>query len=60
MSAAISPASKVVNSAPELREGETAIDEKNIDEVVTFWRRMMDRWQGEENGIPASILAVPT
>ena len=21
---------------------------KNINEVVTFWRRMMDRWQGEE------------
>jgi type I restriction enzyme R subunit len=41
--------SEVVISAPELREGETAIDEENVDEVVTFWRRMMDRWQGEEN-----------
>ena len=41
--------SDVVISAPELREGETAIDEENVDEVVTFWRRMMERLQGEEN-----------
>lgn len=41
--------SEVVISAPELREGETSIDEETVDEVVVFWRRMMDRWQGEEN-----------
>jgi len=41
--------SEVVISAPDLREGEKAIDEDTNDEVVAFWRRMMDRWQGEEN-----------
>lgn len=41
--------SEVVISAPDDREGERAIDEENDDEVVRFWRRMMDRWQGEEN-----------
>lgn len=41
--------SEVVISAPDLREGEATIDEETVDEVVTFWRQMMDRWQGEEN-----------
>lgn len=41
--------SEVVISAPDDREGERAIDEENDDSVVRFWRRMMDRWQGEEN-----------
>jgi type I restriction enzyme R subunit len=41
--------SEVVISAPDQREGEKAIDEETDDEVVKFWRRMMERWQGEEN-----------
>jgi type I restriction enzyme R subunit len=41
--------SEVVISAPDDREGERAIDEENDDEVVRFWRKMMDRWHGEEN-----------
>jgi type I restriction enzyme, R subunit len=41
--------SEVVISAPDQREGEKAIDEETDDEVLKFWRRMMERWQGEEN-----------
>jgi type I restriction enzyme R subunit len=41
--------SAVVISAPDQREGEKAIDEETDDEVLKFWRRMMERWQGEEN-----------
>jgi len=39
--------SEVVISAPDDREGETAIEEENVDVVVNFWRRMMDKWKGE-------------
>ena len=40
--------SEVVISAPDEREGEKDIDEETDDEVVKFWRRMMDRYGGEE------------
>ncbi|WP_269713934.1 type I restriction endonuclease subunit R [Caulobacter sp. NIBR2454] len=41
--------SEVIISAPDDREGERAVDEENDDEVVRFWRKMMERWRGEEN-----------
>ena len=41
--------SEVVISAPDQREGERAVDEETDDEVVKFWRRMMDRHGGEES-----------
>ncbi|MHB8528189.1 MAG: type I restriction endonuclease subunit R, partial [Caulobacteraceae bacterium] len=40
--------SEVVISAPDEREGETTVDEETSDVVVAFWRRMMERWGGEE------------
>lgn len=40
--------SEVVISAPDQREGETTVDEDTDDEVVCFWRRMMERHGGEE------------
>jgi type I restriction enzyme R subunit len=40
--------SEVVISAPDEREGEKDIDEETDDEVVKFWRRMMDRYGGED------------
>ena len=41
--------SEVVISGPDQREGEHAIDEESDDEVVKFWRRMMERHGGEES-----------
>lgn len=41
--------SEVIISGPDQREGEHAIDEESDDEVVKFWRRMMERHGGEEN-----------
>ena len=41
--------SEVIVSAPDEREGEHAIDEESDDEVVRFWRRMMERHGGEDN-----------
>jgi type I restriction enzyme R subunit len=40
--------SEVVISAPDEREGEKDIDEETDDEVVKFWRLMMDRYGAEE------------
>jgi type I restriction enzyme R subunit len=40
--------SEVVISGPDEREGEKDIDEETDDEVVKFWRRMMDRYGGED------------
>lgn len=39
---------EVVISAPDQREGEKDIEEETDDEVVKFWRRMMERYGGEE------------
>lgn len=39
---------EVVISAPDQREGNTEIDEGADDLVVSFWRRMMGRYRGEE------------
>lgn len=41
--------SEVIISAPDQREGEHAIDEESDDEVVKFWRRMMERHGGEDS-----------
>src|SRR5690606_2788064 len=41
--------SEVIISGPDQREGEHAIDEESDDEVVKFWRRMMERHGGEES-----------
>ena len=41
--------SEVVISPPDQREGEKAVDEESDDEVVKFWRRMMQRHGGEES-----------
>lgn len=40
--------SEVIISAPDEREGEKDIDEESDDEVVNFWRRIMDRYGSEE------------
>ena len=39
---------EVVISAPEMRESEDEVDESDDDLVRTFWRRMMERYGGEE------------
>ncbi|WP_374306495.1 type I restriction endonuclease subunit R [Dongia sp.] len=39
---------EVVISAPEMRESEDEVDEADDDIVRTFWRRMMDRYGGED------------
>ncbi|MDE0435768.1 MAG: HsdR family type I site-specific deoxyribonuclease [Bryobacterales bacterium] len=41
--------SEVVISSPDQREGEKAVDEETDDEVLKFWRRMMERHGGEES-----------
>ena len=41
--------SEVVISPPDQREGEKAVDEETDDEVVKFWRRMMERHGGDES-----------
>ncbi len=40
--------SEVVISAPDEREGYTETDEDSLDEVVKFWKKMMDRFKNEE------------
>ena len=40
--------SEVVISPPDQREGDTDAEEETDDEVVKFWRRMMERYGGEE------------
>ncbi|WP_374653527.1 type I restriction endonuclease subunit R [Dongia sp.] len=39
---------EVVISAPEMRESEDEVDEADDDIVRTFWRRMMERYGGED------------
>ncbi|CAD5272947.1 Type I restriction enzyme R Protein [Bosea sp. 62] len=39
---------EVVISAPDMRESEDEVDESDDDLVRTFWRRMMDRYGGED------------
>ncbi len=39
---------EVVISAPEMRESEDEVDEADDDLVRTFWRKMMERYGGEE------------
>ncbi|MBX8826277.1 HsdR family type I site-specific deoxyribonuclease [Ochrobactrum sp. SFR4] len=39
---------EVVISAPEMRESEDEVDESDDDLVRSFWRRMMERYGGEE------------
>lgn len=39
---------EVVISAPEMRESEDEVDEADDDLVRAFWRRMMERYGGEE------------
>lgn len=39
---------EVVISAPEMRESEDEIDESDDDLVRSFWRKMMERYGGEE------------
>lgn len=39
---------EVVISAPDQREGERDVEEETDDEVVKFWRRMMERYGGED------------
>lgn len=39
---------EVVISAPEMRESEDEVDESDDDLVRTFWRKMMERYGGEE------------
>lgn len=39
---------EVIISAPEMRESEDEVDESDDDLVRTFWRRMMERYGGEE------------
>jgi len=41
--------SEVVISAPDMREGFDATDDKPADEVVAFWERMMKRYGSEED-----------
>lgn len=40
--------SEVVISPPDMREGYEEADDESTDEVVKFWKRMMDRFGGEE------------
>ena len=39
---------EVVISAPEMRESEDEVDEVDDDLVRTFWRKMMERYGGED------------
>lgn len=39
---------EVVISAPEMRESEDEVDEADDDVVRTFWRKMMERYGGED------------
>lgn len=39
---------EVIISAPELRESENEVDESDDDVVRTFWRKMMERYGGED------------
>jgi len=39
---------EVVISAPEMRESDDEVDEADDDLVRSFWRKMMDRYSGEE------------
>ena len=39
---------EVVISAPEMRESEDEVDESDDDVVRTFWRKMMERYGGED------------
>ncbi|MBX4887989.1 type I restriction endonuclease subunit R [Rhizobium bangladeshense] len=39
---------EVIISAPEMRESEDEVDESDDDLVRTFWRKMMERYGGEE------------
>lgn len=41
-------ATEVVISAPEMRESEDGVDEADDDLVRTFWRKMMERYGGED------------
>jgi type I restriction enzyme R subunit len=40
--------SEVVISSPEMRESENEVDESDDDLVRSFWRKMMERYGGEE------------
>lgn len=40
--------SEVIISAPDQREGYTETDEETTDIVLSFWKKMMDRYQTEE------------
>jgi len=40
--------SEVIISAPELRESEDDVDEPDSEEVRAFWRKMMNRYGGED------------
>ena len=40
--------SEVLISAPDMREGETDVDESNKSEVVTFWKRVVDKYGTEK------------
>jgi type I restriction enzyme R subunit len=40
--------SEVLISAPDTREGETDVDESNKSEVVTFWKRVLDKYGTEK------------
>lgn len=46
---------EVVISAPDMREGEDAIDEASDDEVKAFWKRMMARY-GDETAYNRQII----
>lgn len=40
--------SEVLISGPDMREGETNLDESNQKEVIEFWKRMMEKYGSEE------------
>ncbi len=40
--------SEVLISGPDMREGETGIDESNKLDVIEFWKRMMEKYGSEE------------
>ena len=40
--------SEVLISAPDTREGETDVDESNTSEVITFWKRVMNKYGSEK------------
>lgn len=40
--------SEVLISGPDMREGETSLDESNKQEVIEFWKRVMEKYGSDE------------